>query len=341
MTSDKPRCTITLACNNYCDPLIKDKSDPILHYPQALMRKMVGEHGLGYYLDFENESLIFDMGGTLKTFLTNFPALEDDWSRVKSIVFSHGHHDHVGGLIPFLAMWAEKVGTSIRISMHPDALAPRYRILNESGLPKSFPIPFDNVEGLLKKRVITAHKSLNGKTITRLGGTLELSGESVTHFNDENITVRSTGQVPRDHEKSFHPEYYLIKTDGGGLIKDTYQDDQALFVEYKNKYTVVLLGCCHAGFKNTISRVQQLSQLPIKAIVGGFHLLSASMEEIREKHQLLEDLAEDLESRAGGEKLVIRPTHCSGESFYLYLKKEGSDLLNVARCPVGTQLVLH
>jgi metal-dependent hydrolase (beta-lactamase superfamily II) len=148
------------------------------------------------------------------------------------------------------------------------------------------------------------------------------------HEDEEaGIVVTTTGEIPRVHEMEFSPANYIIEQDGK-LVKDTFLDDQALIVEKKGAFATVLLGCCHAGIENTIARVKTLVKVPVKIIAGGFHLTGATNETIARKHDFLESLALEGAGKPGPEKLVVRPTHCSGERFYLHMMTKASSSLD-------------
>ena len=61
------------------------------------------EHGLSIYVETEKHKLLFDVG-TTDLFIKNAKALGIDLSQVDTVVISHGHNDHGGGLDAFLAI---------------------------------------------------------------------------------------------------------------------------------------------------------------------------------------------------------------------------------------------
>lgn len=68
--------------------------------------------------------------------------------------------------------------------------------------------------------------------------------------------------------------------------------------------TVVLLGCAHAGLIATLDHVRQLTAgAPIRAIIGGMHLGSASRD------RMSWTLGELQRFRAG----LVCPLHCTGQ----------------------------
>jgi 7,8-dihydropterin-6-yl-methyl-4-(beta-D-ribofuranosyl)aminobenzene 5'-phosphate synthase len=67
---------------------------------------------------------------------------------------------------------------------------------------------------------------------------------------------------------------------------------------------VVCVGCAHAGLVNTLEHVRRLNPgEPVHAVIGGFHLGSASPERLEQTIAALRRLAV--------ERVV--PCHCTGE----------------------------
>ncbi len=341
MERSQPACKVTVACNNHVDPLIEADDSNFLEYPRPLMRNLVGEHGFSCHVKVGSTSVIFDTGGVKKTFLNNIQAVEPDYESISWIVLSHGHHDHVGGLVPFIAMLKDKIGELPGIACHPAALAKRYTFdIKEKALLK-LPLDPNDVPGLLKKGILKEHAGLSDATLERLGVRIEASPEpTIVHEDDAlGISIKTTGEIPRIHETEFFPGNFLIEREDK-FVKDTFVDDQALIVEKQGTFAAVFLGCCHAGIENTIARAKTLVKSPIRVIAGGFHMTGANPDVIARKLAFLEALAKEGAGSPGPERLVLRPTHCSGERFYLHLKFNGSDALDVDRLPAGTRFLL-
>lgn len=108
-----------------------------------------GEPGLSYYLEDQNEAILFDLGYS-DLFLRNARAMEIDLQKVSSIVFSHGHDDHTGGLKYLFEMdWQKKFS----IFAHPDTF-------NEKVFEKlKISAPFSKKE-IDKRNYLTLTKNL-------------------------------------------------------------------------------------------------------------------------------------------------------------------------------------
>ena len=57
-------------------------------------------HGLSFYVETEKHKMLLDLGPSDET-LKNAKMLEIDLANVDTVVLSHGHYDHSGGIIPF------------------------------------------------------------------------------------------------------------------------------------------------------------------------------------------------------------------------------------------------
>ena len=61
-----------------------------------------GKHGNAFYLEFENEKILFDTGSNGPIFLHNLRELQISPDSIDKIIFSHGHDDHTLGLEDFI-----------------------------------------------------------------------------------------------------------------------------------------------------------------------------------------------------------------------------------------------
>ena len=60
----------------------------------------IAEHGLSIYIETEKHKLLLDTGQT-DAVVKNAEALSIDLSAVDTVILSHGHYDHSGGILPF------------------------------------------------------------------------------------------------------------------------------------------------------------------------------------------------------------------------------------------------
>ncbi len=235
---------------------------------------LLAEHGLAFWIEAGSQCTLFDtgQGGVLTN---NAYRLGISLSRVDTIVLSHGHYDHTGGLTDFF-----KGNATTVIYTHADALKPKFA-RNKDGISRQIGIPYISQQALEHRR-------------DRL-----VLIEKPTPLSNGLIV---TGPVPRvtDFEDTGGP-FFL---DSQCVRPDPLADDQAVCFE-SSQGTVVLLGCAHAGVINTLRYVQKLTGgRPIHTVLGGMHLVGASAERLERTIDELLKLEIDR----------IGPAHCTGRA---------------------------
>jgi 7,8-dihydropterin-6-yl-methyl-4-(beta-D-ribofuranosyl)aminobenzene 5'-phosphate synthase len=210
--------------------------------------RLLAEHGLCLLVESGESKVLLDAGQT-DVCLKNAPRLGADFGGLSTVVLSHGHFDHGGGL-PSLLRKVE----GVEVVAHPGVFASRYA--RHSGQE-------DRCIGL---RYDAASLAKRGAAVRLESQPREIAGGLLT-----------TGSIP--HVTSFEEDdpHFWVKTDGEWQ-PDHFEDDQAL-VARTGKGLVVLLGCAHAGVINTLRHaVKVAGDDGIRAVVGGLHLGPASSE---------------------------------------------------------------
>ena len=213
-------------------------------------RRLLGEHGLAFWIDTGSQRILFDTGQGC-VIMGNARELDIRLETADKIVVSHGHDDHVGGLPDILQLARQS-----RVYAHPAAFEPKYS---------------RHDDGTIRHIGFPAH---NGTKPCENARELNLANEPVAIGDG----IFITGEIPRltDFEDT-GGSYFL---DEACQRPDIILDDQALFFEC-TEGIVVLLGCAHSGVVNTLAHVTQLTDgKPIHAVIGGMHLLQASKERI-------------------------------------------------------------
>jgi 7,8-dihydropterin-6-yl-methyl-4-(beta-D-ribofuranosyl)aminobenzene 5'-phosphate synthase len=232
------------------------------------------EHGLSLWIEAGGKRILFDTGQG-KALVENARQLGVPLEKTDFLVLSHGHYDHTGGVASALT-----TAPRTRLVLHPETLAEKYRL--SRGKPaKSIGIP--NAARTLVNQV-------KDDSILWADRPLPLA---------PNIGV--SGPIPR--ETPFEDVGGPFFLDGQGEEKDAIIDDLALWF-LTPEGLIVCVGCCHAGLINTLTHVQRLNgNMPIRALIGGFHLLHADDDRI-------ERTLDALQSMAPGQ---IVPCHCTGK----------------------------
>ncbi len=203
---------------------------------------LIGEHGFAALVERGDQKVLFDTGQGY-ALIHNARILGVDLEAIDTVVLSHGHYDHTGGLAELL-----KAGERKRIFAHPGIFVSRYWE-GPDGSREPIGIPFTRayLEGL--------------------GADFNLSKNSQVVAEG----IATTGEVPMETEfEKGDTTLFLCDEHGGG--RDPHLDDLSLVVE-GGSGLLVLLGCAHAGLVNILHHVQrQYPDKSIKAVVGGTHL---------------------------------------------------------------------
>jgi 7,8-dihydropterin-6-yl-methyl-4-(beta-D-ribofuranosyl)aminobenzene 5'-phosphate synthase len=108
--------------------------------------------------------------------------------------------------------------------------------------------------------------------------------------------IHALGEIPREYPDSRTGTHIV----DGERVDDPVWDDQSLAVETDDGIALVV-GCCHAGLRNTVSYANDIFAESVTTVVGGTHLRSNDPAEIE---PIVEWLAGRIER--------IAPTHCTG-----------------------------
>ena len=100
------------------------------------------------------------------------------------------------------------------------------------------------------------------------------------------------------------------------LIQDNFNHELILTVSSEKLF--VFTGCAHKGLLNILQTVKEKSELPIRWVMGGFHLLDAKSGNSFETETQVEELATYLKNTYPLTDFITG--HCTGEKTYNQLK---------------------
>ena len=209
---------------------------------------MLGEHGLGFWVEAGSRRVLFDTGQGM-CLEHNARSLGIPLASADAIAISHGHYDHTGGLSQ-----AVTAARRANVFAHPGAFRRNYA-RGDDGTARYIGIPLPDEDRVRQE----AEQLVWTNRPTEICDGLFVTGEipRITDFED-------TGGA-----------FFL---DEGCREADPLEDDQAAFAE-TSAGTVVILGCAHAGVINTLRYVQTLTNnRSIHTVIGGMHLRDASPE---------------------------------------------------------------
>jgi 7,8-dihydropterin-6-yl-methyl-4-(beta-D-ribofuranosyl)aminobenzene 5'-phosphate synthase len=217
----------------------------------AAMGNFIAEWGLSLLVETEETRILLDTGMG-NSVVHNAETLGVDLAQVQTIVLSHGHSDHTGGLRDALRTMRKEV----EIIAHPDVWQAKYD--KRADKPERFiGIPFRREE------------------LENLGARFKLDREPV-YITDNILT---TGEVPMENNFEEIDKNIFVR-DSSGWKPDPVMDDRALIIKTELGL-VVLPGCAHRGLINTLQHARQITGVSeVYAVIGGSHLIGASEERL-------------------------------------------------------------
>ena len=213
---------------------------------------LIAEHGFAALIETPTSSVLFDTGQGFGL-INNTQEIGRDLQKISSVVLSHGHADHSGGLPALLA----QLQRPLTVVAHPDIFNERYWRSNFELRPIGMKAQRAELEGQ--------------------GASFSLGCD----YQQLTENLYCSGEVPRrtGFEKG---DPHLVVPDGhSGYALDPLRDDLSLALT-TDKGLVILLGCAHAGVINIIDHFKEQSgDERICALIGGTHLGPASEEQFQ------------------------------------------------------------
>ncbi len=255
--------------------------------------RLVAEWGLALHIEYGEHKILFDSGAS-GVFAKNAEHLSVDLASVDTAVLSHHHFDHGGGLRRFLKA---------------NATAGVY--LGRAPMGECFTKVF-----LFKKKYVGLDNSLFADFPNRFS-TVNQPAEILP-----NVFI-----FPRISEKYPKPlgNARLMVRKEGKFVPDDFSHEIVMAIK-ENDQLVIFTGCAHQGILNMIDTVaNELKGIPIKAVVGGFHLVSTPLFNTMAGGKV------DVEQL--GKKMLEYPVgqtftgHCTGMKAFAVLKAVMGDRL--------------
>lgn len=233
-------------------------------------------HGLSLYIETDNYKLLFDTGPD-DSILKNATMLGVDLSAVEAVVLSHGHYDHAGGLRTFFQQ---------------NDHAPVYLLEGAQNkfysLSRGLPYRYIGIDPVL---------------FEEFGSRFRFFNQRLALFDHVQLfAVKDFGE--------FRPHNNVLFVDKNNeRILDNFSHELVMSIEEKDS-NVVFTGCSHQGVVNMARTVQEAHPaLPIRCIIGGFHVSNTTTNRLTESEDMVIRLSERLKSM---NILRIVTGHCTG-----------------------------
>ncbi len=214
----------------------------------------IAEHGLSLYIETEKHKLLLDAGQT-DAAVKNAAVLGIDLSAVDTVILSHGHYDHSGGIMPF-----SELNRTARIIMQRKAVEPHYNCERYNGIDKAI---------------------LELPNVVLADGDMKLDDEL---FLFSGITGRRC--FPQGNRK-------LMRIQDGEKVPDDFAHEQCLVITQEGKKWL-LSGCAHNGILNIIDRYREIFGDAPDYVISGFHMMKRDGEHTDEEKAVIIETAREL-----------------------------------------------
>ncbi len=214
------------------------------------------EHGLSFYIETKSHKLLLDTGAT-DAFLKNAEKKGIDLKQVDTVIISHGHYDHAGGVLAF-----SKINPSAKIYIHKNATGAFYNCRTDE---VKYIGMNENIARL--KQVILVDGNL--KIDDELSLFTGVTGRRLWPKGNQILKKKYQDEFVQDE---FDHEQYLVVTEGD-----------------KN---VLLSGCAHNGILNILDAYREIYGGEPTYVISGFHTMKK--EYTGEDTNIIEETAQNL-----------------------------------------------
>jgi 7,8-dihydropterin-6-yl-methyl-4-(beta-D-ribofuranosyl)aminobenzene 5'-phosphate synthase len=224
-------------------------------------------HGLSFYVETKKHRMLLDLGPSGQT-LQNAKVLDIDLTRVDTVILSHGHYDHSGGILPFAG-----INDQALIYMQGSATGEYY-----SDRGKSAPQRYEYI-GI-------------DKNIAELPQVRFLQGDYRIDDELELFTIKN-----RSHKLPSSNKRILIRK-GDHFQCDDFVHEQFLVVsqgsqDSQDPWRVLMSGCAHSGILSIMDAFCEKYGKEPDLVISGFHLMKKTDytgDEIREIEEIAKEL---------------------------------------------------
>ena len=293
MTGLRPvnRLEVIVLVDNTIDFSSSDSRNDVMNPRQwasesDLSHMVEAGHGLSLlvrtYIDDVKHEILYDTGASGNLLSRNLNSMNLNLNETEGVVLSHGHWDHMGGLIQAISDTNRK---GLPVYVHPRMFYPRRFVWStpQGEQFRDFPL-IPSIDEI---------KSAGGRPI--------LGTDPVGIAEN---TLLLSGEIPRitEYEKGMPGHRALI--DGEWQDDEAILDDRCLIVNVREKGLVVMSGCSHAGLVNILKEAVRLTgEARVHGVVGGLHLIGKKN---------VPKILPTINALKPFDLSMLVPTHCTG-----------------------------
>lgn len=184
-------------------------------------KNLNGEPGLSFFIEDEGIKVLFDTGIS-DLFIKNAHKLGISMDNLDYVVISHGHDDHIGGLVHLINYYKDyNIKNRPKLLIHPMALMNKICENNDIG-------------NFLNENIISLYFDV-------------IKTSEPYSITDKLVYL---GEIKRKYEFEKLVSYNKINCNGK-MLPDNLIDDTAIAYDY-SKGIVIITGCSHSGICNII-----------------------------------------------------------------------------------------
>ncbi len=249
------------------------------------------EHGLSFYIETDRHKLLLDTGAT-GGFLKNADKLHVDVKTVDTVIISHGHYDHGGGILAFT-----KENPYADIYIRENAFEKFYHGYGEQ---KRY-IGLDERIGALPR-------------VKKVKGNRKIDDELFLFTNVSGRRLWPQGNAELMREKD------------GITEGDDFCHEQYLVISCQGK-KLLLSGCAHNGILNILDAYRHLVGGEPDVVISGFHMMKKSGYGDRET-AVIKETAKELARM----HTKFYTCHCTGKEPYAMMKEIMKEKIDYVGC---------
>lgn len=280
----------------------------------------IAEHGLGIYIETEKHKLLLDAGSS-DALLHNARELGIDLTQVDTLILSHGHYDHSGGILPFA-----QINPTAKIYMQRTALGDYYHGERYIGIDKRIgELPqVQLLDGNLKiDEELSIFTHVTGRRFwpkSNIGLTKRVATTSPQNTAAPQAISATSERPECDSTPLYCGEPYAKSLAESPTLshvefQDEFDHEQCLVITQNGKNTL-LSGCAHNGILNLLDKYRELYHSLPDTVISGFHMMKKTGDHTHDEIAIITQTAKELN------KLDIKfyTGHCTGQAAYDMMK---------------------